>query len=105
MLYTHYTGIAALAAHAVIVAWTAWHRRSNVNTPHRVAPSQGGILNLGKMSPTPNPSPVKREGLPEPVFPFPSLRGEGAGVSGPSEYLPLNALGGEGYLLRRMAVC
>src|SRR5207237_5145115 len=28
MLYTHYTGIAALAAHAVIVAWTAWRNRA-----------------------------------------------------------------------------
>src|SRR5579871_7053295 len=34
------------------------------------------------MSPTPNPSPVKREGLKDSVFPFPSLRGEGAGVRG-----------------------
>lgn len=28
MLYTHYTGIAALAAHGVIIAWTAWRNRS-----------------------------------------------------------------------------
>jgi hypothetical protein len=35
-----------------------------------------------KISPSPNPSPVKREGLPEGLYPFPSLRGEGAGVRG-----------------------
>src|SRR5258707_15597463 len=33
-------------------------------------------------SPTPNPSPVKREGLKDGLFPFPSLRGGGAGVRG-----------------------
>ena len=36
------------------------------------------------MSPTPNPSPVKREGLKYRLFPFPSLRGEGVGVRGTS---------------------
>src|SRR5690348_10354425 len=33
-------------------------------------------------SPTPNPSPVKREGLKTCFVPFPSLRGEGLGLGG-----------------------
>src|SRR5579871_6914177 len=56
-----------------------------------------GILKRAAVSSTPNPSPVKREGLPEPFFPAlaeretPSLRGEGAGVRGKTKYLPLKA--------------
>src|SRR5258708_36838973 len=41
-----------------------------------------GILNVAVVSPAPNPSPVKREGLKCGFFPFPSLRGEGAGDRG-----------------------
>src|SRR5689334_6457610 len=40
------------------------------------------LVYVAAIPPSPNPSPVKRAGLPEPVFPFPSLRGEGAGVRG-----------------------
>src|SRR5437016_2137331 len=80
--------------------------------PHPLAPSPRtergpgglsgvGILDFVAVSPTPrsqasdNPSPVKKEGLPEPFFPFPSLRGEGAGVRGKPNYLPLKGPGGE----------
>jgi len=47
----------------------------------------------GAMSPSPNPFPVKSEGLPELFFPFPSLRGEGAGVRGKTKYLPVKGMG------------
>ncbi len=45
MLYTHYTGLGALAAHAVIAFWTAWQRRSG--TLLRRAALAGVIIVLG----------------------------------------------------------
>src|SRR5258708_21965050 len=66
-------------------------RRSHDLLPHSVGGIDGAanaatpltpLLGLVLTIPAPNPSPVKREGLKCRIFPFPSLRGEGAGVRG-----------------------
>src|SRR5271165_2369401 len=53
------------------------------------------------LSPTPNPSPVKREGLTKRILTLPLFTGGRAGLGGFLKYLPLSGAGGEVDLMAR----